>query len=254
VSGNVSLYNETKAEDGSSVAILPTPAIGGVGLLDDWKKSATIGFKAEGEHILLISINSANVGLGQSLWLQEICGRQDGPPPPVTLSAERHYGTAVRAYIEAGLFSAVHDISDGGMLVALAEMSLASGIGAEICLRTSRDKIGKLERCFGEGQSSYLATVSPSAFDGRRYDGCEDIFEFLNHYHDIGLTSSVIGATAGTEIVVYEEEKLDFRLWTKGRGPEYREIELARIPLAELRAAHEGFFPKLMGSELTPEF
>jgi phosphoribosylformylglycinamidine synthase II len=254
VSGNVSLYNETKGDDGTSLAILPTPAIGGVGLLDDWEKSATIGFKSEGEHILLISVNSANVGLGQSLWLQEICGRRGGPPPPANLSAERHYGAAVRRYIEAGLFSAVHDISDGGMLVALAEMALASGIGAEICLRTSRDNVGKVERCFGEGQSSYLATVSPSAFDGRRYDGCEDILDFLNHYHDIGLTSSVIGTTAGTEIVVYEEEMLDFLLWTQGKGPEYRQIELARIRLADLRAAHEGFFPRLMGSEVTPEF
>src|SRR5580765_3346619 len=82
VSGNVSLYNETKAEDGSSLAILPTPAIGGVGLLDDWEKSATIGFKAEAERILLIGADPrSQPELGQSLWLEVCHGRRDGPPP-----------------------------------------------------------------------------------------------------------------------------------------------------------------------------
>src|SRR5436305_3375149 len=84
VSGNVSLYNETKGEDGTSLAILPTPAIGGVGLLDDWEKSATIAFKAEGEAIVLLG--QSNEHLGQSIWLFEIHRRRDGTPPPVDLA------------------------------------------------------------------------------------------------------------------------------------------------------------------------
>src|SRR5947209_3838171 len=83
VSGNVSLYNETKGEDGSSLAILPTPAIGGVGLLEDWQNSATIAFKSEGEQLVLIGHSKSHVG--QSLWLRELHGRKDGPPPPVNL-------------------------------------------------------------------------------------------------------------------------------------------------------------------------
>ena len=159
----------------------------------------------------------------------------------MNLSAERHYGEAVRKYLTAGLFTAVHDISDGGMLVALAEMAVASDVGATICLLTRDDTVGRSERCFGEGQGSYLATVSPDVFDGNRFDGCEDIYEFLNHYHDIGLTSEVIGTTGGAEIVVNEVVS-----W---QGGVRHEAELARIPLADLRAVHEGFFPKLMGAD-----
>src|SRR3954451_5936381 len=90
VSGNVSLYNETKSEDGSSLAILPTPAMGGVGLLDDWEKSATIGLKAAGEHLVLIGHSDSHVG--QSLWLNLCHGRRDGPPPKVDLAAEKRAG------------------------------------------------------------------------------------------------------------------------------------------------------------------
>src|SRR5256885_4404415 len=109
VSGNVSLYNETKGEDGTSLAVLPTPAIGGVGLLDDWEKSATIGFKAEGESLWLIGASTGH--LGQSLWLREIAALEDGPPPGVDLNREKAAGDAVRSLVEYGYVSAVHDVS-----------------------------------------------------------------------------------------------------------------------------------------------
>ena len=93
VSGNVSLYNETNGE-----AILPTPAIGGVGLIDDWRKSATLAFKAEGEAILLAGAPPAwGTHLGQSLYLREILGREEGAPPPVDLEHEKRVGDFVRA-------------------------------------------------------------------------------------------------------------------------------------------------------------
>ena len=123
VSGNVSLYNETNGR-----AILPTPTIGGVGLLDEFTKSMTLAFKAEGEAILLIG--ETHGWLGQSLYLREICGREEGAPPPVDLAAEQRNGDFVRGLIRDGLVTAVHDVSDGGLLVALAEMAMASGIGA----------------------------------------------------------------------------------------------------------------------------
>ena len=124
VSGNVSLYNETQGR-----GILPTPSIGGVGVLADFTKSATLAFKAAGETILLIGETQG--WLGQSLYLRDVCGREEGAPPPVDLIEERENGDVVRALIGEGLVTAAHDMSDGGLLVALAEMAMASGIGAD---------------------------------------------------------------------------------------------------------------------------
>ena len=154
VSGNVSLYNESKATGGGS-SILPTPAIGGVGVLDDVARMATIGFKAEGDGIWVIGGEGTH--LGQSLWLREIVGREDGPPPQVDLAAERAHGEAVRALIAAGRVTAVHDVSDGGLLVALAEMALAGGIGC--VLEVALDTPG----AFGEDQARFIVTAAAGA-------------------------------------------------------------------------------------------
>src|SRR3546814_675116 len=116
-----------KATGGGS-AILPTPAIGGVGLLADYRKMATLGFKAADETILVIGETRGH--LGQSIWLREIAGQEDGPPPPVDLAGERRNGDFVRSLIADGKVSAVHDCADGGLLVAVTEMALAGNIGA----------------------------------------------------------------------------------------------------------------------------
>jgi phosphoribosylformylglycinamidine synthase subunit PurL len=150
VSGNVSLYNETNGR-----AILPTPTIGGVGLLDDFKKSATLTFKAADEVILLIGV--PGTWLGQSLYLRDICGREDGAPPPVDLAAERKAGDLVRGLIGEGAVTAVHDLSDGGLLVALAEMAIASGIGAR--LDPPPSGVAAHGFWFGEDQARYVVTV-----------------------------------------------------------------------------------------------
>jgi phosphoribosylformylglycinamidine synthase len=150
VSGNVSLYNESKATGGGS-AILPTPAIGGLGLIADWRKAVTIGFKAEGEGVWLIGGHGNH--LGQSIWLREIAGREEGLPPPVDLAAERATGEQVRALIQAGTVTAVHDVSDGGLLVTLAEMALAGGMGAVVDPLT-------LPQAFGEDQGRYVVTAA----------------------------------------------------------------------------------------------
>ena len=157
VSGNVSLYNETKNDDGTGSAILPTPAIGGIGLLADVDMMATIAFKAAGEHIVLIGDGDDGIGghLGQSLWLRYIAGREEGPPPPVDLELEKRNGDFVRELILDGRVSAVHDIADGGLLVAIAEMALAGGIGAEI------EQLGHAA-AFGEDQARYVVTTTNS--------------------------------------------------------------------------------------------
>ena len=150
VSGNVSLYNESKATGGGN-AILPTPAIGGVGLLADYDKQMDLAFKAEGEVIWLIG--GAGCHLGQSLWLRECHGREDGPPPVVDLAKERAAGEQVAALIAAGTVTAVHDLSDGGLAVALAEMALASGLGATV------EPALTAATAFGEDQGRYLVTA-----------------------------------------------------------------------------------------------
>ncbi len=203
VSGNVSLYNETKNEDGSSQAILPTPAIGGVGLLDDWRKAATIGFKAEGEEILLIGEDGQH--LGQSLWLREIHRRAYGPPPVVSLQAERRAADFILMLIGSGDATSVHDISDGGLLVAVAEMALAGGIGATLVEMSTAE-------AFGEDQGRFVITV-PSGF--------------YSSLIEVPLNVQRIGTTGGEAFSMGEQS----------------------VPLTDLRAAHDGFFPKLMGAD-----
>ncbi|MET0180077.1 MAG: phosphoribosylformylglycinamidine synthase subunit PurL [Novosphingobium sp.] len=159
VSGNVSLFNESKATGGGS-AILPTPAIGGVGLIDDYAATATIAFKAKGEVAVVIGgAEQASGDLGQSLWLREVHGREDGAPPAVDLTGERRAGGFVRELIAQGRVSAVHDIADGGLLVALAEMALAGGVGARL------DATPDAAAAFGERQGRFLATMSVEAYD-----------------------------------------------------------------------------------------
>src|SRR5207247_10578894 len=149
-SGNVSLYTETNGR-----GILPPPSIGGVGLLDDFTKSATLSFKAEGEAILLIG--ETHGWLGQSVYLRDICGREEGAPPPVNLAAEKRNGDVVRGMIHSGTATAVHDLSDGGLLIALAEMAIASAIGAQ--LLSAPTAMVPQAWWFGEDQGRYIVTV-----------------------------------------------------------------------------------------------
>ncbi|MFC7498770.1 phosphoribosylformylglycinamidine synthase subunit PurL [Enterovirga sp. GCM10030262] len=201
VSGNVSLYNESKATGGGS-AILPTPAIGGIGLLADWSASATVAIKAEGEAIFVIGDTKGH--LGQSLWLREIAGREEGAPPPVDLDKERSAAEFVRRLIAENKVSAVHDVSDGGLLVAVAEMALAGNIGAAL------EQIGDHATAFGEDQGRYVVTSrNPETIQAA------------------GFPMTRIGTTGGDSI--------------RGAGRE--------VPLDELRRAHEGFFPALMGAD-----
>ncbi len=155
VSGNVSLYNET-----SGISILPTPTIGGVGLIADLSRMATLPFKREGDAILLIGPHGQH--LGQSLYLREIHGREDGPPPPVDLVQEKRHGDFVRRQIGLGVLTAVHDISDGGLVACLCEMALAGNLGCRIDLPRA---FGHAE-LFGEDQARYVADLPARAGRG----------------------------------------------------------------------------------------
>jgi len=213
VSGNVSLYNESKATGGGS-AILPTPAIGGVGLLDDWSNSATIAFKNGTDDIWIVGPSSGH--LGQSLWLREIQGRKDGPPPNVDLNAEKRAGEFVRKLVAAELVTAVHDISDGGLLIALAEMALAGGKGFQVF---NSSDLPDHPWAFGEEQGRYIVTTK-------------------------GLASTAILEAASEANMVVQ---------SIGTVSDLDDIRIGggrRVSLADLRAAHEGFFPALMQGEL----
>jgi phosphoribosylformylglycinamidine synthase len=213
VSGNVSLYNESKATGGGS-AILPTPAIGGVGLIDDYAKMATIGFKAEGDAIFLIGDGASH--LGQSLWLRELHGRDVGPPPPVDLNREKVLGEAVRTLLDQGVLTAVHDVSDGGLLVALTEMALA---GARGCLLHETNLNPGF--WFGERQGRYIVTASS-----------ENAELVENRLHELDAGPLHFGVVQGGSIVVSDHGKQ----------------ELATIPLTDLRNAHQSFFRDWMES------
>jgi phosphoribosylformylglycinamidine synthase subunit PurL len=231
VSGNVSLYNETKNEDGSSQAILPTPAIGGVGLIEDWEKAATIAFKARDEAIWLVGSKTMGRHLGQSLWLREVCQREDGPPPAVDLEAEKTAGEFVRGLIASGDATAVHDVSDGGILVAVAEMALAGGIGAEIEPAgdgwAATDGRTLTQALFGEDQGRYLVTI-------RRPMALRELAQRA------GTDALYLGGTGFVSTYAGEGEGV---LVEAGLGPE------AFVSLDDLRRAHEGFFPALMAGE-----
>ena len=213
VSGNVSLYNETRNEDGTGRAILPTPAIGAVGLLDDWRDTARIAFGAVGEWVFVVG-SGGEEHLGQSLWLREVHGRAEGPPPPVHLASERQSGDLVRLLIADGIATAVHDVGDGGILVAAAEMALAGGIGLSIEGEWFDGHAAA--RLFGEDQSRYLvATARPEAL--------------AEAAEAAGVDIAFLGRTGGRSIA------------NDDGGLE--------VPLADLRRAHEGFFPQLMRGE-----
>lgn len=156
VSGNVSLYNET-----NGTGIYPTPAIGGVGLLNDSAKMITIAPRSAGEVIILIGNTKGH--LGASLFLEIIEGREEGAPPPVDLDTEKKNGDFVRALINAGDITACHDISDGGLYVALAEMVMAAGMGMTVTLDTGG--IPAHAYVFGEDQARYILSVPADKAD-----------------------------------------------------------------------------------------
>ncbi len=153
VSGNVSLYNETQGR-----AILPTPAIGGVGVLEDARHAVGLALTSG---LDLVLIGTTIGWLGQSLWLREIAGQEAGAPPPVDLVAERLHGDFVRAQILSGAVAACHDCADGGLLVTVAEMAMGGGTGATLTAPPAG--IAPHGWWFGEDQGRYVLAVRDGA-------------------------------------------------------------------------------------------
>ena len=209
VSGNVSLYNETNGQ-----AILPTPAIGGVGLIEDVDLTVDIAFKNQGEMIIVIGETPG--WLGQSLYLRELCGREDGAPPPLELGTEKRHGGLVRALIEGGMISACHDVSDGGLLCALADMALAGNRGFDLTSPKEDDSPPLHAWLFGEDQGRYIVTAADGA-------------AVLQTAHRVGTWAFEIGRT-----------RADGSLTLDGR---------TLISVKDLRSAHEGWLPAYMAQD-----
>ncbi len=202
VSGNVSLYNETEG-----LAIPPTPTVGAVGLLADYGRRIGFCGLADGDTLLLVG---ETVGeLGASLYLRECLGREDGAPPPVDLSAEKRNGDFIRSLIDAGRVTAVHDLSDGGLIAAAAEMALASRCGVTLLLDEILPPHAFL---FGEDQARYLIATA----------GGHRIFALAR---EAGVPIAVVGL---------------------GGGDSVSALGLFALPLDQLRAAHEGWMPAFM--------
>jgi len=151
VSGNVSLYNETNGS-----AILPTPVIGGVGLVVNVRNVVDLALKRDGDALILIG--ETNGHLGCSLYLREIESSEAGPPPPVDLAAERRNGDFVRGVIRAGHVVACHDLSDGGLLVAVAEMAMTGSRGA--VLDPPPPGLPRNAFLFAEDQARYIVETA----------------------------------------------------------------------------------------------
>ena len=225
VSGNVSLYNETEG-----ASILPTPTIGGLGLIADLERMCDLALAAPDE--TLLSIGGAGGHLGRSLYQREIEGREEGPPPAVDLAAERRNGDFVRRQIEAGRVSACHDISDGGLLVALAEMALAAlgkgrSVGARIAVpEGAASTAGWL---FGEDQARYLVSAPR-----------QDAMALAADAEREGVSVSVIGATVGATGGAAGEAALTVE-------------GASAISISALRRIHEEWLAAYMASEAEQE-
>jgi phosphoribosylformylglycinamidine synthase len=203
VSGNVSLYNET-----SGAAIPPTPTVGGVGLIPDYGRRADFAGMTDG--MALVLVGETRGELGASMYLREILGREDGAPPPVDLAAERRNGDFVRSLIRTGQVRVVHDLSDGGLLAAAAEMALASNVGATLQANPALTAQAWL---IGEDQARYLL-------------GCADADAVLAAASAAGVPARVVGAAGGSDLAC--------------EG-------VFRLSLDALRTRHEGWLPGYMG-------
>jgi phosphoribosylformylglycinamidine synthase subunit PurL len=208
VSGNVSLYNET---DG--VGIPPTPVIGGVGLLEDVARHATLRGAEAGDEVVVIGACKGH--LGQSLYLKFMTGAEEGLPPELDYAAERTHANIVRELIRKGKAKAVHDVSDGGLAVSVAEMALASDIGVTFGAHEG-DGLPDHAALFGEDQARYVLAVDAGG---------------IAALNDMGITPRVIGYFGGSDVTILT-----------GLEGQTRQS----VSLAELRAAHEGWLPNFI--------
>jgi len=201
--GNVSFYNQT-----ADAAIHPTPIVGVLGVHDDVRRRLSIGFARAGCDVVLLGRSAAE--FGGSLWAHVVHGHLGGRPPAADLDAERALAGVLVTAAGRGLLEAAHDLSDGGLAIALAECCLAGGQGCRA--RLPGEEFGYL---FGESAARAVVATAPGAGD-----------EFAALCADRGVPATVLGVTGGASLEV---------------------AGCFTIPLAELAAAHRATLPALFG-------
>ncbi len=206
VSGNVSLYNETEGKP-----ILPTPTIGAVGVIEDISRA--VGSRLTQAGLGIVLIGETKGWLGQSLYLREACGREEGAPPPVDLAVERRNGDFVRDQINGRRVAACHDLSDGGLLVALAEMCIAGGTGAEVAIPAG-NAVASHAFLYGEDQARYLVASSAPK-------------DLIGAAEKAGVRAVLLGYSGGTALVVKD---------------------LVSLKLSDIKAGHEAWLPAYMNA------
>ena len=175
VSGNVSFYNGTNQKN-----IFPTPVIGGVGLINELSKP--INHKITGQNNIIILIGKTFGHLEQSCFLKENFSIVDGNPPEINLSNEKNNGEAILKLISTGLLNSVHDVSNGGLIVALSEMAIGTNFGLKI--EKPKKLRNKIEYFFGEDQGRYIIEIKRESLDK-----IQKLLQTSNIYYEIlGIT------------------------------------------------------------------
>jgi phosphoribosylformylglycinamidine synthase II len=207
--GNVSFYNQT-----GSTAINPTPVVGVLGLFDDVARRTPMGFRDEGETLLLLGDTRDELGGSEWAWSEH--RHLGGRPPAVDLAREKLLGEVLVAGSRDGMLSAAHDLSDGGLAQALVESALRFGTGARVVLPAGEDPFVQL---FSESAGRVLVAVPRS-----------EELRFTEMCSARGLPCTRIGVTDG-----------------QGAAATLEIQDLFTLPLAELREAYEGTLPRLFG-------
>jgi phosphoribosylformylglycinamidine synthase II len=203
--GNVSFYNQT-----GDVPILPTPVVGILGVIDDVRTRITQGFASEGGHVLVLG--ETRDELSGSTWADVVHGHLGGRPPIVDLSAERALADLMVESAKLGIVESAHDLSDGGLAMALAEATFRHGVGVTVELD---DPFVEL---FSESSARAMVVVAEERHDE---------FVALAERHGVELAS--VGRTGGETLAIAGQ---------------------LSVPVAELKAAWQATLPAVLGAHL----
>ena len=188
VSGNVSFYNQTK-----DIGIKPTPTIGGVGLIKDYKNMITMDLKQTNNILLVIGKTEGH--LDQSLFSRDILNEKKGPPPEINLFNEKNNGETILKLIDKKLIKSAHDVSLGGIITALSKMCIKGKKGAT--LKKTNSLINQFEYLFGEDQGRYIIEV--------KKDNLLNVVEILEknsvHYDELGIVNE-------NELIINDKSKV----------------------------------------------
>ena len=202
VSGNVSFYNETKDK-----GIKPTPTIGGVGLIKNYKNMITMDFKKKDNIVFVIGKTEGH--LDQSIFSKDILGEKKGPPPEINLFNEKNIGKTMLKIINENLIESAHDVSLGGIIVAISKMCIRGSKG--IKLKKFKSLVNKYEYLFGEDQGRYIVEINKNNLN--------KVTEILKnnsvHFDELGILKENDVEVEGEMILKLEDLKKEYKNWLK---------------------------------------